>query len=287
MKVQKEVNAKQQFLKDNYQTGPFVNRSATFKIHNVGPVLQQLTDQSNGFSVILKLVISQKENFADSILTPEPVKSGPIRTANSSRRFKSTVVPAQNTSISIKEVISLAAEHDALFNLKRKINLRADIRKQTRDSTSALASVIIVPEPIDTSDPYYTNLCPPITKLGELPSINLTNCFLNTHPLINSFGCYNVPTDTSQKVMVSAIILLTMLLTWISTLLEGPNPNGDTTDAQLSGGSDSSTQVNSSNAPPQNSSYDASQTASSFSVNNVNMLCWNVIGLGKKSAMKN
>lgn len=57
-----------------------------------------------------------------------------------------------------------------------------------QDAKSALASVIVVPPSAeDGCEPNYTNLCPPITHLGNLPPILNTNHIELLNFLINLY----------------------------------------------------------------------------------------------------
>ncbi|XP_026428504.1 uncharacterized protein LOC113324400 [Papaver somniferum] len=145
------------------------------------------------------------------------------------------VVP--NTNPIITRGALNSTEHDALANLKKKINPRVDLRKSTRVNSS-LAIIVVIPEELDTTEPDYAQLCPPITKLRDLPAIDLSTCSLNTQPVINSYGSYNVPADNSPN---NNGFRNNSLLNAATSSLDS-SQDGDDTSVSLGGGSDSTTQ---------------------------------------------
>ncbi|XP_026410193.1 uncharacterized protein LOC113305353 [Papaver somniferum] len=246
-----------------------------------GHVQQHLTQLENGLPIVLKQVTNQNVTVGASISGIEPTPSGPIRTTNSSRSFKTAAIPNTNPIITRGSVNS--AEQDDLANLKRKINPRDDLRKCTR-ANSSLASIVVIPEEKTSTEPDYAQLCPPITKLGDLPAIDLSTCSLNTQPMFNSFGNYNVPADNPPS---NNDVRDNSLLNAASSSLDSSqhtSQSGDGTSTSLGGGSDSTTQVNSITSNPYFDNINS--TLNQFPINNINIVACNIRGLGKKSANK-
>ncbi|XP_026410850.1 uncharacterized protein LOC113306079 [Papaver somniferum] len=237
---QRMDNTTQKSLSNTFQMGPFINRSTTLKIFDIGPVQKHSTQLENGMPIILKQVTIQNFIVAASISGAESTPSGPIRTTNSSRRFK-TVVILNTSSIITRETVN-TAEQDALANLKRNINPRDDLRKRTR-ANSSLASLVVIPEEQTSTEPDYAQLCTPITNLGELPAIDLSTCSLNTQPIFNSFGSYNVPADNSSD---NNDVCNNSHLNAASSSLNSSQSDfqsGNGNNTSLGGGYDSTTQI--------------------------------------------
>ncbi|XP_026429856.1 uncharacterized protein LOC113326320 [Papaver somniferum] len=64
---QRMKNTSQKSLSNTFQMGPFVNRSITLMIFDVGPVQKHPTQMENGFPIILKKVTTQNVTVAASI----------------------------------------------------------------------------------------------------------------------------------------------------------------------------------------------------------------------------
>ncbi|XP_026435774.1 uncharacterized protein LOC113333556 [Papaver somniferum] len=209
------------------------------KIFDVGHVQKHPTQLENGLPIVLKQVTTQNVTVAASISGTESTPSGPIRTKNSSRRFKTAAMP--NTSPIITRRTTNIVEQDAL-------------------------------------------LYPPITKFGELPTIDLSTCSFNTQPVFNSFGSYNVSAENSPR---NNGVCNNSPPNAASSSLDSSqlaSQSGDGTSASLGGGSDSTTQVN--QPLPYILIDTAHNTINHFPVNNINMIAWNLRGFGKKSANK-
>ncbi|XP_026417071.1 uncharacterized protein LOC113312538 [Papaver somniferum] len=160
------------------------------------------------------------------------------------------------------------------------------MRNRTRASNPTLASIVVIPNQNDTSEPDYSKLCPPITKLGDLPSIDLSNCSLNTHSLVDPYRCYNVPADATssndnvRNNFFHEAASLNLGSTQETNQIAGSN------NSSLDGGSASTTQVNSNLSPLIIDPINVAINSTSFHVNNVNVLGWNIRGLGKKTDNK-
>ncbi|XP_026429888.1 uncharacterized protein LOC113326359 [Papaver somniferum] len=143
---------------------------------------------------------------------------------------------------------------------------------------------MVIPEEHDTTELDYAQLCPPITKLGDLPAIDLSTCSLNTQPVVNSYGIYDVPADNypnNNDVRNNSHL---NIATSNLDSYQNASQSGDDTNASLGGGSDSTTQVNQPFATPLIET--AKNTINQFPVNNINLIAWNIRGFGKKSSNK-
>ncbi|XP_026435155.1 uncharacterized protein LOC113332872 [Papaver somniferum] len=145
---------------------------------------------------------------------------------------------------------------------------------------------MVIPEKHEVSKPDYAQLCLSITKLGDLPTINLSNCTLNIHSLVDPYGSYNVPVDESPSNNGVCNNSLQNVANMSLDSTQDISQMGGSNNSQLGDSSVPTTQVNSNPSSPVIDNLNISSPINHFTVNNVNMACWNIRGFGKRTVNK-